>query len=110
MKDNFYNRLKEYKTINKVSNAALGEVIGKNEPAMRQAIKRQSLSKFEINELEKLFYTIETVSEDLKNEADSVALNFEQAKKASKLFELTIQNANKDYFIKKLAEFDIIVK
>ena len=58
MKEDFYIRLKDYKKKKRVSNAVLGAVLGKNEPAMRQAIKRESLSKFEINELEKLFEPI----------------------------------------------------
>lgn len=50
------------------------------------------------------------IKRGLKTEADNIALNFEEAKRASKLFDLTIQNSNKDYLIKKLAEYNIKIK
>lgn len=54
-KSEFYKELIEYKARNKLKNHELGSLIDKTGEAFRMAIKRMSLSKLEMETLQKLF-------------------------------------------------------
>ena len=112
----FYDKLLSYKGINKLSWKAIGDVISKEETAMRIAVKRKSLSDLEIREIEKFFfletkelkktptYEKQGVVISLKEAAEFVANNFNKAKEISPLLDMTVRNDNNEHLFNKLTE------
>lgn len=68
----FYSALLEYKHDNKLNNSDLGGIINKSGDAFRMAISRKSLTKLEIEKLEKLFKNeqIESSNNDNTNKKE----------------------------------------
>ena len=51
----FYDRLIAYKALNKLGFREIGDIVDMSEAAIRQAVKRKSLNRFQIQELEIYF-------------------------------------------------------
>lgn len=64
---NFYEKLLSYKAINKLSWSDIGDVVDKEQAAIRIAVSRESLSKLEIKEIEKKFFNEQDVNSELKD-------------------------------------------
>lgn len=64
---NFYEKLLSYKAINKLSWSDIGVVVNKEQAAIRIAVTRESLSKLEIKELEKKFFSEQDVESKSKD-------------------------------------------
>jgi len=58
---NFYDQLQSIKKDKKLTNANIGGIIGMSADAFRMAIKRESLSELEKNEIEKYFESSEKI-------------------------------------------------
>lgn len=86
----FYEQLEKYKKTNRLTNEEIGALVDKKSEAFRIALKRKSLSKLEIDLLEK-HYGLS--SESNKQDFDDIKVNdhFEHE---------FVENANANYFQK----------
>ena len=85
----FYERLKAHKALKKLGWKSIGEILSKNDAAIRIAVERKSLSELEKKEINRvLFSEGNYISEYPKNleEAIEIVVSFQEEALKNKLF------------------------
>jgi hypothetical protein len=91
----FYEKLKQYKSDNKLNNQQLADIVLMNADQFRMSVRREALSKLEIQKLEQVFNGYVTEPTQKEDEFTTLLVNklFESETFKTKLLDYIKENA-----------------